>query len=172
MRVTARIVYGIFSALHLGPLFFYSLIGLIVHLIWNVMEIGIVFKIYHVFAGLLIVYAVVATICSVLGIKKRRQRRKEEKKSMQIVNTKDSEMNKQAEELVPQIAVAKKQEDSQDFEEEIDYDKIKKVKYPIVSRVKQNPKYVMAEYPDRYELYYQTQKGYRYIKTDYKRSDS
>ena len=39
---------------------------------------------------------------------------------------------------------------------------------PNLYRVKQNPSYVMAEYPDRYELFYDGEKGLEYVKTLYK----
>lgn len=40
---------------------------------------------------------------------------------------------------------------------------------PRVFRVKQNPRYLMYEYPDRVELYEETRKGRKYIRTDKKR---
>ncbi len=39
---------------------------------------------------------------------------------------------------------------------------------PVYFRVAQNPKYVMAEYADRVELYYETPRGLKYVRTDYK----
>lgn len=39
---------------------------------------------------------------------------------------------------------------------------------PNFFRVSQNPKYIMAEYPDRYELYFDTGSQMKYIRTDYK----
>ena len=39
---------------------------------------------------------------------------------------------------------------------------------PTYYRVAQNPKYVMAEYADRVELYYETPRGLKYVRTDYK----
>ncbi len=39
---------------------------------------------------------------------------------------------------------------------------------PVYYRVAQNPKYVMAEYSDRVELYYETPRGLKYVRTDYK----
>ena len=41
-------------------------------------------------------------------------------------------------------------------------------KKPLYYRVSQNPKYVMAEYNDRYELFYESENGLKYIRTDYK----
>lgn len=40
---------------------------------------------------------------------------------------------------------------------------------PRVYRVKQNPRYIMHEYPDRVELYEETKKGKKYIRTDKRR---
>ncbi len=39
---------------------------------------------------------------------------------------------------------------------------------PKYYKVKQNPQYVMAEYSDRYELYYKTGQGLKKVRTDYK----
>ncbi len=41
--------------------------------------------------------------------------------------------------------------------------------YPKYYRVKQNNNYVMAEYADRYELFYDTGKGLMKVRTDYKK---
>ncbi|MBR5439516.1 MAG: hypothetical protein IKV61_04805 [Clostridia bacterium] len=46
--------------------------------------------------------------------------------------------------------------------------KPKKNVYPIYFTVKQDPRYVFAEYEDRYELYLKTESGLKYIKTDAK----
>jgi hypothetical protein len=40
---------------------------------------------------------------------------------------------------------------------------------PRVFRVKQNPKYIMYEYPDKVELYEETKRGRKYIRTDKRR---
>lgn len=39
---------------------------------------------------------------------------------------------------------------------------------PRIYGVKQNPDYIMHEYPDRYELYKKNNNGKEYIRTDYK----
>jgi hypothetical protein len=41
---------------------------------------------------------------------------------------------------------------------------------PRYYRVAQNPKYVMAEYSDRVELFYDSPRGLKYVRTDYKNS--
>ncbi len=46
--------------------------------------------------------------------------------------------------------------------------KQKKSVYPIYFTVKQDPRYVFAEYEDRYELYLKTESGLKYVKTDSK----
>ena len=43
---------------------------------------------------------------------------------------------------------------------------------PKYYRVKQNPQYVMAEYSDRYELYYRTESGLKKVRTDYKENEN
>jgi predicted membrane protein len=44
----------------------------------------------------------------------------------------------------------------------------KQIAYPVYYNVSQNANYVMAEYADRYKLYYRTKNGLKYIRTDYK----
>lgn len=46
--------------------------------------------------------------------------------------------------------------------------KQKKSVYPIYFSAKQDPRYVFAEYEDRYELYLKTDSGLKYVKTDKK----
>ena len=41
-------------------------------------------------------------------------------------------------------------------------------KYPKSYRVEQNSNYVMVEYADRYELFYEKDGLHKYIRTDYK----
>ena len=44
----------------------------------------------------------------------------------------------------------------------------KKSVYPIYFTVKQDPRYIFAEYQDRYELYLKTDNGLQYVRTDNK----
>ncbi|MCL1901146.1 MAG: hypothetical protein FWG51_01975, partial [Firmicutes bacterium] len=39
---------------------------------------------------------------------------------------------------------------------------------PLIYRVKNNPEYILKEYPDRIEVYKETQNGYKFIKVDYR----
>jgi len=39
---------------------------------------------------------------------------------------------------------------------------------PLIYRVKNNPEYILKEYPDRTEVYKETADGYKFIKVDYK----
>ena len=43
---------------------------------------------------------------------------------------------------------------------------------PKYFRVAQNPKYVMTEYSDRVELFYESPRGLKYVRTDYKNSQT
>lgn len=55
------------------------------------------------------------------------------------------------------------------FEENTEsYLKDPKSEVPRYFRVAQNPKYVMAEYSDRVELFYDSPRGLKYVRTDYK----
>ena len=64
-----------------------------------------------------------------------------------------------------------KKEDDKDKEKPVQplrKNKQKKSVYPIYFAVKQDPRYVFAEYEDRYELYLKTESGLKYVKTDMK----
>lgn len=97
------------------------------------------FKIFHVIMCGTLVYAVVRTVTGILGIGGKRKK----KSTAEIVETAPAEEKPApAEEIAPQR--------------------------PTYFRVRQNPEYVMAEYPDKYELYRDTGKGLEYVRTDYK----
>ncbi len=159
MRFLAKTVYVVFSLLHLGPLFVYSVIGGIVHLIWNVFEKGTwAFTAYHIVGAILIAYAVVATVCSLLGI--GRSKKKDKRASNVNIVEREDVKDEPAEEFAEKPEKPQKKKRIKEKEEKV---------YPVYSVVKQNPSYFMAEYEDRYELYYKTTDGYRHVRTDYKK---
>lgn len=159
MRFLAKTVYVVFSLLHLGPLFVYSVVGGIVHLIWNVFEKGTwAFTAYHIVGAILIAYAVVATVCSLLGI--GRSKKKDKRASNVNIVEREEVKDEPAEEFAEKPEKPQKKKRIKEKEEKV---------YPVYSVVKQNPSYFMAEYEDRYELYYKTTDGYRHVRTDYKK---
>lgn len=159
MRFLAKTVYVVFSLLHLGPLFVYSVIGGIVHLIWNVFEKGTwAFTAYHIVGAILIAYAVVATVCSILGI--GRSKKKDKRVSNVNIVEREDVKDEHQEEFAEKPEKPQKKKRIKEKEEKV---------YPVYSVVKQNPSYFMAEYEDRYELYYKTTDGYRHVRTDYKK---
>ena len=58
----------------------------------------------------------------------------------------------------------------QNFDNQVKHQKeFSKLKItPSYYRVNQNPRYIVAEFPDRYELYYEEDNGMKYVRTDYK----
>lgn len=159
MRFLAKTVYVVFSLLHLGPLFVYSVVGGIVHLIWNVFEKGTwAFTAYHIVGAILIAYAVVATVCSLLGI--GRSKKKDKRASNVNIVEREDVKDEPQEEFAEKTEKPQKKKRIKEKEEKV---------YPVYSVVKQNPSYFMAEYEDRYELYYKTTDGYRHVRTDYKK---
>lgn len=159
MRFLAKTVYVVFSLLHLGPLFVYSVVGGIVHLIWNVFEKGTwAFTAYHIVGAILIAYAVVATVCSLLGI--GRSKKKDKRASNVNIVEREDVKDEPVEEFAEKPEKPQKKKRIKEKEEKV---------YPVYSVVKQNPSYFMAEYEDRYELYYKTTDGYRHVRTDYKK---
>lgn len=159
MRFLAKTIYVVFSLLHLGPLFVYSVVGGIVHLIWNVFEKGTwAFTAYHIVGAILIAYAVVATVCSLLGI--GRSKKKDKRASNVNIVEREDVKDEPQEEFAEKPEKPQKKKRIKEKEEKV---------YPVYSVVKQNPSYFMAEYEDRYELYYKTTDGYRHVRTDYKK---
>lgn len=163
LRFLAKVVYTVFAVLHLGPLFVYALVGGIIHLIWNVFEKGTwAFTAYHIVGAILLVYAVITTLCSILGIGKVRKKDKRDSR-MNIVERDDEREEYRERERESEVDVPERKERPRYKEKRANKT------YPIYSTVKQNPSYFMAEYEDRYELYYKTSEGYKHIRTDYKK---
>ena len=113
---------------------------------------------------LLVCFYVVLTL-SVLGalyfsFTKTFYKKKKPKKEIGDVGDYDErEKEEKSEKVKPERSYTERETEP---EQEI---KIEKPKY---YRVKQNPNYIMAEYSDRYELYYKTVNGLKKIRTDYK----
>ena len=129
------------------------------HLIWNVFEKGTwAFTAYHIVGAILIAYAVVATVCSLLGI--GRSKKKDKRASNVNIVEREDVKDEPAEEFAEKPEKPQKKKRIKEKEEKV---------YPVYSVVKQNPSYFMAEYEDRYELYYKTTDGYRHVRTDYKK---
>jgi hypothetical protein len=100
-----------------------------------------------------ILYAVYASVRKILRLDVQK---KEKRSRIEIVETKSVE--KDSKEQISNI-----NEQYLLNEPKIEVEK------PKYYRVKQNPNYVMAEYSDRYELYYKTANGLKKVRTDYKR---
>ncbi|MBQ9514358.1 MAG: hypothetical protein IJR66_05250 [Clostridia bacterium] len=107
----------------------------------------------------------VALIISVLGalyITATKSGRKKKKYKKDIGDVGDYYSQKRKESVGKEDAQPKKAEEDVIIKEDIKEEK------PKYYKVSQNPNYIMAEYSDRYELYYKSVHGLKKIRTDYK----
>ena len=139
-------IYTIISVLNLQFLLFVGVVGGILYLMGVVKENQTVKILLIGFAGLAVIYAVVATFMKLFGLNKPRKRRENKVKRNNI----------------------EAEEDTNSFSQiEVKEEKTKESQ-PKYFRVKQNPNMVMAEYEDRYELFDVTDGNMKKIRTDYK----
>ena len=155
IKTVATVVFKILCLFHLQLTLLCAVFGCILEIAFGiVLKNKITFTIFHLIIALTIIYAIIKTLSVILGFDRRKKNKK--KNTAEIVN-KEPKKNKV--------------KDNQPIIEEVkEVEKIeeKNIDKPKYFRVKQNPKYVMAEYIDRYELFYDTGNGYKYVRTDYK----
>lgn len=165
--LVTRIIKGVFKAI-------YSVLS-IINLQWTLLAliVGIILYFTGVLNGSLAVrviffllftasvfYAIIATIGKMLGLGKKK------KNSVQIVKEEKRERleNDTDEEYgLPKDDGYQKQQSAPSKPTNSQPNLIGYFK------VKQNPNYLMAEYTDRYELFYLTSNGMKKVRTDYKK---
>ena len=147
-------VKNILNAIYKVLKFFNLQIALLVALIGVVLYFSGVFEnsvalemIFYIVLIFSIIYAVIISVAKVLGIEWSKGKKEKKRSKVEIVEVEDKK-----EEI--------KRESQQVIEE-----KEEKIKY---FKVKQKPGYYMAEFEDRYELYYMTVNGLQKVRTDYK----
>lgn len=152
VTAVAKIIYKILSLFHLEFTLLCVVLGCVLEIAnGTVSKSKTSLIVFHVILASTVVYAFLRT----LGIGKRPKSEKKERKEKQTAP--DEKQTKQIEEV------------ERSFNEKIVENAIEKTEeQPKYFRVKQNPKYVMAEYTDRYELFLDTGSGYEYVRTDYK----
>jgi hypothetical protein len=121
------------------------LIGLVLYVTGTFEANPTFLTLYQVLLVISAVYAIITTIKRLLGVEKKVKR----SKGAQIVERQAQPQPQTQQEIVPVVQNQVEQK-------------------PIYYRVKQNPEYVMAEYPDRYELFRITDGQMKKIRTDYK----
>lgn len=165
-----KAIYKILSVFNLQPLIFCAVAGALLEIAFQAISgsnAGFIF--FHLLLCLCVLYAVLRTIYVLLGFVRRKQKRRER---AQILSDFDGNTSPQPqpyrEETVglnagyAQGGMVQGGGNYAALQPEIKPEK------PKYYRVRQNPKYVMAEFADRYELYLETNGSLQYIRTDYK----
>lgn len=154
-KVIGVVVKGFFKFLgflHLTPMFFVGLIGVILYFT-GAFENQIVTIVFDVVLGLTGAYSIVGIIMSLTGKWKKKEGKKRGK--VDIVENENGETS--GEQVVSQVQPTVQTVNVSPAPPSVRY-----------YEVRQNPSLVMAEYADRYVLYRKTPNGLVKIRTDYK----
>lgn len=160
-----KFIYIFVKFLNLQPAVLVGLVGLILYLTGKLDGTGgALSTIFYILLILSLFYSIIKTIQSIL-FPNREKKRKNDRK-VGIVDNKDQteeNVNDTVKTVTKETVGTPNVTTTKTVQEEVK----EKVK-PIYYAVKQNPDYLMAEYPDRYELYLKTDKGLVKIRTDLK----
>lgn len=153
----AKLIFIVIDKLHLKFLAFYLLVGLIVWLAGGMPKGGWFIVAYFIGLALTVIYWLYRFFTAPLRFLKRKKKPSASGSEVQIVpQTTEDVVAQPIAQYQPTIDVSASPEPAQPIR-------------PRYFRVRQNPKYVMAEYPDRYELFYERTAGdWQYVRTDYK----
>ncbi|MBQ7339565.1 MAG: hypothetical protein IJW43_01785 [Clostridia bacterium] len=138
-------IYKVLKFFNLQLALLVGLIGVVLYfsgVFENSVALELVFYIVLIFS---IIYAVIISVGKVLGLEWSKGKKENKRSKVEIVEVED-----------------KKEETEQEIQQEIKEEKIKYFK------VRQKPGYYMAEFEDRFELYYKTVNGLQKVRTDYK----
>ena len=144
-------VYKVVNFLNLQLALLVSVIGVVLMITGTFENNPSVLIGFYIALGVSVLLGVVGGVCKLFGIRKKDKT----KQGVQIVGV-DSDANtiKDAEQPVATQSVSHKPP--------------VQTAYPRCYAVKQNPKYIMAEYEDRYVLYYKGANGLVKVRTDFK----
>ena len=143
-----KTIYGILGLFSLQPLVFCAVAGALLEIAFRAVsgsDAG--FILFHLILCLCVLYAVLRTVYRLLGLGRKKIKRRER---AQILS--DFEEREERDNVSPPARSPEPPREER----------------PRYYRVKQNPKYVMAEFRDRFELYLETDGSLQYIRTDYK----
>ncbi len=148
-----KFLYIIIKFLNLQLAVLVGLIGLLLY-ITGKLEGGALATIFYILLVLSLFYAIIKTIQSILFPKSKKEKNT---RKVEIVDTKETTTQT----TVPPVSpVPPTQTAVPPIAPPTD------AKYPQYFVVKQNPKYIMAEFSDRYELYEKTAHGLVKVRTD------
>lgn len=147
-------IYKILSIFSLQWTLLLAIAGVILYFTGVLTDVMTVRVIYFLLLVCSLFYSIIATVCKLLGIGKKK------KNAVQII--KDDNKKTEEEFGLP--------EDDGVLQRKLVEKEPVKMESGLIGyfKVKQNPNYVMAEYTDRYELYYMTAGGLKKVRTDYK----
>ena len=164
-------IYKILSFINLQPALFIVFIGLILFLTGVFSAVPVILLIFHVALIISFIYAIIATIKALFGIKDEDKKEKDKDKdkdktknkknknsSVQIVEPTVDGANQQGQESSTNAHMSNGANNIQNGLDE----------QPKYYRVKQNPNLIMAEYSNRYELFKVENQKLIKIRTDYK----
>lgn len=153
----AKLIFIVIDKLHLKFLAFYLLVGLIVWLAGGMPKGGWFIIAYFIGLALIVIYWFYRFFTAPLRYLKRKKKPSASGSEVQIVPL--------STEGAGQSPVVEQQPSPDVCPDSAPVSPVR----PRYFRVRQNPKYVMAEYPDRYELFYERKAGdWQYVRTDYK----
>ena len=155
VELVFKFLFKILKSLHLRLLFIICLAGALLEILYNKLSGD---------ATYLIVFLTLAGFAFVRFIYLNLDKQIVTKINVKKTATKEKAVREQAE-IPPQRTYEEKPQMPANVQKSVN-----KINKPLYYRVSQNPKYVMAEYDDRYELFYEGKDGLKYIRTDYKSS--
>ena len=161
IKKALKAVYAVIAFLNLNLTLAVLLVGVILYFTGVFDKLPEIFYLFIAIVVLSVIYALSANLNAIKKLFTGKG--KKEKKSPSNPVSANTETEPQ-----PDTAVVKENPPTtKSIAENRVKEKVKpsKVKY---YRVKQNPRYIMAEYSDKYVLYYDNGNGYTYIRTDYK----
>ena len=151
IKLVLKTVYKFLSFFNLHTTMFVAVVGAILYFTGVLTSHRTILLVFYVLLIGSVIYAIFSSVKKLLGLGKR----VEKKGSVQIVE-RDTDQNVSVQEQTVQST-------NQSVLPQIDPSK--PIRY---FAVKDNPSVVVAEYDNRYVLYYKTQSGFKYVRTDFK----
>ncbi len=151
IKLVLKTVYKFLSFFNLHITMFVAVVGAILYFTGVLTSHRTILLVFYVLLIGSVIYAIFSSVKKLLGLGKK----VEKKGSVQIVE-RDTDQNVSVQEQTVQST-------NQSVLPQIDPSK--PIRY---FAVKDNPSVVVAEYDNRYVLYYKTQSGFKYVRTDFK----
>ena len=164
-------IYFVISFVNLQYAVLVGLVGIVLFITGVFNRAPIVQTIFFILLALSIVLAIVLTIRKLIlgnGKKEKKSTKKD------VGNVSDFSEKKESERVTEPVRENNENRVTLPISEQIEIAnengvKEKQISYPIYSKVRQNNNYIMAEFEDRYELYFNSEKGLIRVRTDYKK---